>query len=589
MAETDGKTSSAVRAIQAEGEALRVGGYGVVWGGKDLYDTYFTPETDLWLGKFGDATLALYDHSFNPTMGREVVGQVSVRKADDVGLWIEAEITKHRQYIEPLVDAGVLGWSSGAVSHLVDIDPSGQVRSWPIVEFSLTPTPAEPRTLGVRELRTLEGVIPAIRSYLPEDATETPETGEASAEPERAAETIEVRTLEVTDMDEKKNETPSVDVGALLDEMRAQNEAVRSLMEKLGQQPPEQSGAKVTLENAPKQGSGVRSLGNFLYCVRTGNEKRLREVYGATRTALAEDAGETGGYLVPTEFLPRLLQVAAENAVIRPRATKIPMNGRELNIPMLKQSAQPSSGSTNFFGGVVASWTAEAGTLTETEPAFKNVKLVPHKLAGYTLASDELVADNAIALEALLVRLFGEAIAWFEDYNFMNGNGVGKPLGIFNSPAILSVTRGTDAHFTMPDVGNMLAKFLPSSWGRGVWVMHPTVIPDLLDMRNTGNYPMWTLNIQGPLGTTLMGMPVVFSEKIAALGGNSVLLADFSYYLVGDNGGTEIASSQHYKFINAQTTWRFVHRVDGQPWLDGPLYLQNASDQVSPFVYLADS
>jgi hypothetical protein len=33
-------------------------------------------------------------------------------------------------------------------------------------------------------------------------------------------------------------------------------------------------------------------------------------------------------------------------------------------------------------------------------------------------------------------------------------------------------------------------------------------------------------------------------------------------------------------------TWRFVQRVDGRPWLEAPITLQDGSSQVSPFVVL---
>jgi hypothetical protein len=33
-------------------------------------------------------------------------------------------------------------------------------------------------------------------------------------------------------------------------------------------------------------------------------------------------------------------------------------------------------------------------------------------------------------------------------------------------------------------------------------------------------------------------------------------------------------------------TWRFVQRVDGRPWLDNVITLQDGSTTVSPFVVL---
>ena len=39
-------------------------------------------------------------------------------------------------------------------------------------------------------------------------------------------------------------------------------------------------------------------------------------------------------------------------------------------------------------------------------------------------------------------------------------------------------------------------------------------------------------------------------------------------------------------FLKNQLTIRVVKRVDGQPWLNGPITLQDGATQVSPFVVL---
>jgi HK97 family phage major capsid protein len=79
------------------------------------------------------------------------------------------------------------------------------------------------------------------------------------------------------------------------------------------------------------------------------------------------------------------------------------------------------------------------------------------------------------------------------------------------------------------------------------------------------------------------------TEKLPALGSTGdVLLADFSYYIVADRQATTIQASEHYAFTSDLTTWRFVHRVDGQPWLDEPIYI-DTSNTVSPFVALSST
>jgi HK97 family phage major capsid protein len=77
-------------------------------------------------------------------------------------------------------------------------------------------------------------------------------------------------------------------------------------------------------------------------------------------------------------------------------------------------------------------------TLNETEPALKQIELINYELSGYTKVSNTMLADSAIGLEAFLYALFGRAIAWDEDYGFLRGNGVGKPLGIFNWAGVVA-------------------------------------------------------------------------------------------------------------------------------------------------------
>lgn len=127
-------------------------GYAVIFGGVDLEGETFTKDTDFWPEHTPPAPPVLYDHGLTEAIGTSVIGQVVVKQITDVGLWIEAEINRSKAYaaqILELVKQGRLGWSTGAVSHLVE-KAAGLIKAWPIAECSLTPTPCEPRTLGVR-------------------------------------------------------------------------------------------------------------------------------------------------------------------------------------------------------------------------------------------------------------------------------------------------------------------------------------------------------------------------------------------------------------------------------------------------------
>jgi HK97 family phage major capsid protein len=266
----------------------------------------------------------------------------------------------------------------------------------------------------------------------------------------------------------------------------------------------------------------------------------------------------------------------------------VPMAARSIQVPYLDATNVPTAGDTAYYGGLVARWAEEAATENETEPLFRQLELVAHELAGYSLMSNALLEDNGIALEELLVRIFGGAIAWFEDYAFLRGDGVGKPLGVSNAPAAISVTRNGANAFVLIDAGKMLAKLLPG-WSAKTtcWVVHPSVLAQLVLMVSTAAGVGWLDNLRDNIPMQLLGLPVCISEKLPALGtAKDVLLVDFRHYLIGDRKQVEVAYSEHFKFTNNQGTWRFVHRVDGQPWLRNVITLSDATSTVSPYVYL---
>jgi HK97 family phage major capsid protein len=323
---------------------------------------------------------------------------------------------------------------------------------------------------------------------------------------------------------------------------------------------------------------------------------RLEKEYGSLfsewqqKAALGESSGVAGGYVVPPDFYDQLLAVAAEESTFRRRAFVQPMASATLQFPFLDITTVQSAGVSPFFGGVQATWTAEAQTRTETEPQFKMMELKAQELSGYSVSSNVLLQDAAFGLERFLMVLFGRAVAWYEEYAFLQGNGVGKPRGVLNAPASVTVNRNTSGHFYFPDVAAMLAALLPGSYSRAVWYISPTVVTDLLQLKDGANRALFVSIDQGatkPPVWKLLNLPVNITEKVPALGTKGdVMLVDPSLYVIGDRMMLEITASEHANFLKNQMTWRFVQRVDGQPWMDKPVTLQDGSTTVSPFVVL---
>ena len=130
----------------------RVGNYLCVWGDqeqRDLGNEYFTPDTQELTAVFEamGGVPAIYHHAMDGTLKSAVVGIVDRMERDDTGLWIEAQIREHDLYkrmIMPLIEKKKLGWSSGTLPGARQVNKAtGEIVRWPIVEASMTPTPAE--------------------------------------------------------------------------------------------------------------------------------------------------------------------------------------------------------------------------------------------------------------------------------------------------------------------------------------------------------------------------------------------------------------------------------------------------------------
>lgn len=342
---------------------------------------------------------------------------------------------------------------------------------------------------------------------------------------------------------------------------------------------------------------GIKNFADFLLAIARDDQVRLRNHYkSANMKAMNEQDGTEGGYLVPPEFNARLLEVSGQvNPVDALAGSRAPMTmsmaSRTLTMPALDQTITPSTGTSAFDAGVSAAWTAESASIPETSPTFTPLTLNAHKLAGHTIASNELESDSAVALEQLLTRLFGQAIGRRRLHAFLRGDGTGKPLGVLNAPAAIAVSRtGSGNNFDAADVPLMARRLFPGSLVNAVWFMHPFLLSDMTSMAFGSNSLLTWANIETGAPGRLFGMPWYPVEFASAPGtAGDVFLIDWSYYLIGNRGGTAIATSEHVRFLNDDRVWRFTHRVDGQPWTKGPSILSDGAgtNTVSAFTYLS--
>jgi len=376
-------------------------------------------------------------------------------------------------------------------------------------------------------------------------------------------------------------------------------EEMHAALDKIKEELKQPAEGKKSITASTEDEKKWKSLGQFAGAVKDACQgKRLderlvkapSEVFKTTGH-LEEGTDSLGGFLVPEEQRMELMMLALEGAIVRPRAFILPMRSDTLSFPRVVDTTHASS----VFGGVIAYRKAEAAALSESDYKLGQGQLRATKITGYTYCSNELLVDAAIGLDAILKRLFSDAIRYYEDSDFIAGTGAGEPLGIRNAGCKVQVTRNTASHFEYEDVANMMGRLLPQCWNNAVWLCAPAVVPDILKMENpssgTGGHLVYQPTNQGakasPMPLQLMGRPVFVTEKVPTLGtADDVMLVDFSYYIIGDKQDLAIQTSEHYRFANDETTYRFILRNDGQPWLNSALTPKNSGDTLSPIVAL---
>ena len=615
-------TLNAVKILAQNDSVATVGGYGIVFGGRDLEGETFTKTTDYMIDLV-PRKLVFYDHAqqLNHKIGTVSNDDIIV---DDTGLWIQAQLDKSAQYVDgvlKLIDEGVIGWSSGSVAHLARRD-NGVIKTWPIVEFSLTPTPAEPRTLGVDRIKAMAESDPSLKALIPEMAQESHDGGA----------TAKVATADVSILDEEKTMTemqdvPTLTAEAIGNEVGAQFKSViEPLMQRIDSLekalPKDDGGVKVLGDEADREldGRPFKGIGEFLQSVANGNDQRLRPLrsdvtglngyYDVTKAVssdyighfgpavkaplgLQEGIPSAGGFLVGQDRNAGLLSRMYEAGGLLRRADTVGISANS-NGMTFNAEDETSRVTGSRRGGIQAYWAAEAEEKTKSKPKFRQMELKLKKIIALAYATDELLEDAA-ALESWIMQNLPEEMAVLAEIAMFRGTGVGQMLGILNSGALVSVAKETGQAAATIESAN-IDKMWSRRWVRGsnyIWLVNQDTGPQLAQLNRavgTGGDIVYSPpgGISAAPYASLKGAPVLEIEYASTLGTvGDIMLVDLSQYQMIDKGGIKSDSSIHVQFLTDQTVFRFVYRLDGQPKWSEPLTPMNGTNDVSPFVALA--
>ena len=272
----------------------------------------------------------------------------------------------------------------------------------------------------------------------------------------------------------------------------------------------------------------------------------LRSNFRQVSNVLQEGVDADGGYLVPEEYDHRLIDVLTEENIMRGIATKITTSGEhKINIAATKPAA---------------AWIEEGEALSFGDATFEQKILDAHKLHVAIKITEELLYDNAFGLENYIITEFGKALANAEEDAFLNGDGVGKPTGIFDK------TKGGESIGTLTaalksdDILDLIYKLKRPYRKNASFIMNDATLAQIRKLKDNNGQYLWQPSYQANEPDKILGYNIRTSAFAPT---NAISFGDYKYYNIGDRGSRSFKQLNELFAGNGMIGYVAKERVDG--------------------------
>ena len=272
----------------------------------------------------------------------------------------------------------------------------------------------------------------------------------------------------------------------------------------------------------------------------------LRSNFRQVSNVLQEGVDADGGYLVPEEYDHRLIDVLTEENIMRGIATKITTSGEhKINIAATKPAA---------------AWIEEGEALSFGDATFEQKILDAHKLHVAIKITEELLYDNAFGLENYIITEFGKALANAEEDAFLNGDGVGKPTGIFDK------TKGGESIGTLTaalksdDVLDLIYKLKRPYRKNASFIMNDATLAQIRKLKDNNGQYLWQPSYQANEPDKILGYNIRTSAFAPT---DAIAFGDYKYYNIGDRGSRSFKQLNELFAGNGMIGYIAKERVDG--------------------------
>lgn len=342
----------------------------------------------------------------------------------------------------------------------------------------------------------------------------------------------------------------SVEDDATYTKMEADIDALTNEIHRLERQ--EQREAEMSkpintpLTSKPSGSMAPEKKGRASDAYKEGMLTALRTNFRQVSNILQEGVDADGGYLVPEEYDNRLIKVLNDENIMRKLGHKITTSGdHKINIA----STEPA-----------AAWIEEGGALQFSDAQFSQILLDAHKLHVAIKVTEELLYDSAFNLENYIIDEFGKALSNAEEDAFLNGTGVGQPLGLFAATGGGTVYK-TVTKLTADDIMNLVYALKRPYRKNSAFIMNDQTIATIRTFKDNNGAYMWQPSYQAGEPDKLLGYPVYTSPFAPT---DAIAFGDYSYYNIGDRGTRSFKQLTELFAGNGMIGFVAKERVDGK-------------------------
>lgn len=290
----------------------------------------------------------------------------------------------------------------------------------------------------------------------------------------------------------------------------------------------------------PKTGRASDEYRKAMLDAFRSNFKRVSNV-------LQEGVDADGGYLVPEEYDRRLIDTLSEENIMRRLATIITTSGEhKINIAATKPAA---------------SWIEEGGALTFGDATFSQILLDAHKLHVAIKVTEELLYDNAFNLEGYILDQFGKALGNAEEDAFLNGDGTGKPLGLFAATGGGTVAGTLTAAIKSDDMLDLVYALKRPYRKKASFIMNDKTLSSLRKLKDNNGAYIWQPSYQAGEPDRVLGYAVHTSAYAPE---DAIAFGDYKYYNIGDRGTRSFSELRELFAGNGMIGYVAKERVDGK-------------------------